>query len=106
MIKSLMEESNEEDYKRKKRWTDDEDEDMWDMGDDFNEGFEKADYSVSDFYPDRYCKEVSNLTTECFEESILELWANKGAFDETSDRTIASLTKEDILNRVNKGNYR
>ena len=92
---------------RKKRWADeDEDEDMWDMGDDFNEGFEKADYSVGQFYPDPYCEKVSQLTTECFQESLLELWAYKGAFDDTAEETIASLTKQDILTRINAGNYR
>ena len=102
-----MIESFTEEKKRKKRWADDDyDEDMWDMGDDFKEGFGKADYSVGQFYPKPYCEKVSSLTTECFEESILELWAYKGAFDETAGRNIASLTKESILARLNAGNYR
>lgn len=101
-----MIESFTEEKKRKKRWADDDyDEDMWDMGDDFKEGFGKADYSVGQFYPKPYCEKVSSLNTECFEESILELWAYKGAFDETADRNIASLTKESILARINAGNY-
>ena len=42
-----MIESFTEEKKRKKRWADDDyDEDMWDMGDNFKEGFVKADYSV------------------------------------------------------------
>jgi len=96
-----------ESKRRKKRWADEDDydEDMWDMGEDFNDGFGKADYSVGEFYPDQYCERVSNLTTECFEESILELFAHKGAFDETADRTIASLTKKAIISRINAGNY-
>eukprot|EP00092_Neocalanus_flemingeri_P008175 GFUD01008815.1.p1 GENE.GFUD01008815.1~~GFUD01008815.1.p1 ORF type:complete len:989 (+),score=163.46 GFUD01008815.1:223-3189(+) len=90
---------------RKKRFADDYDEDMWDMGD-LNEEFEeKADYSVGQFYPDPYCDKVSQLTTECFQESLLELWAYKGAFDQTADQTIASLTKEGILNKINGDNY-
>jgi len=101
MIVSFAQEINN----RKKRWADDDDEDMWDMGDDFNEGFGKADYSATNFYPKDYCPKVNNLTTECFEESILELWANKGAFDKTADNTIAGLTKKTILERINKGNY-
>ena len=76
------------------------------MGDDFKEGFGKADYSVGQFCPKLYCEKVSSLTTECFEGSILELWAYKGAFDETADRNIASLTEESILARINAGNYR
>ena len=92
-----------EENMRKKRWADDDDF----MGEDFNEGFRKDDYSADDkYYPDKYCPKVSNLTTECFEESLLELWANEGAFDETADKTIAELTKKDILERINKGNYR
>jgi len=91
-----------EENMRKKRWADDDDF----MGEDFNEGFRKDDYSADDrYYPDKYCPRVSNLTTECFEESLLELWANEGAFDETADKTIAELTKKDILERINKGNY-
>ena len=88
---------------RRKRWAD-EDDDMFDMGDDFV--FEKADYSATEFYPDPYCDKVSNIATECFEESLLELWANKGKFDEKSDMAIASLTKEAILDKLNAGNYR
>jgi len=91
-----------EENMRKKRWADDDDF----MGEDFNEGFRKDDYSADDkYYPDKYCPRVSNLTTECFEESLLELWANEGAFDDTADKTIAELTKKDILERINKGNY-
>ena len=57
------------------------------------------------FYPEPYCERVTALQTECFQESLLELWANKGVFDETSDRTIASLTKKDIIEKLNAGNY-
>ena len=84
-------------------WDEEED---WDLGDDFNKGFGATDYSaVGGFYPDPYCSKVTSLKTECFQESLLELWANKGVFDETSDRTIASLTKKDIIEKLNTGNY-
>ena len=92
---------------RKKRGVDDkEDDDMWEMGNDFNEGFKKADYSVGHLYPQPYCEKVNQLSTECFQESLLELWAYKGAFDASSDKAIATLTKKEILYRINSGNYR
>ena len=97
-------------------WEDDsswEDEDFGDdfsddFGGDFKEGFDDVkDFSVTTMYPDPYCKRVEEVKTECFEESLLELWANKGAFDETSDAEIAGLTKAGILYKLNKhGNYR
>ena len=91
---------------RKKRSPDDYDYDYDFMGEDFNTGFRKEDYSAGSDYPKKYCPKVSNLTTECFEESLLELWANEGAFDEVADKTIAGLTKKSILERINRGNYR
>jgi len=90
---------------RKKRSPDDYDYDYDFMGEDFNAGFRKEDYSAGSDYPKKYCPKVSNLTTECFEESLLELWANEGAFDEVADKTIAGLTKKSILERINRGNY-
>ena len=102
--------------RRKKRsvddWEDDsswEDEDLGDFSfdDDFTEGFDDVkDFSVTNFYPDPYCQRVQDLKTECFQESILELWANKGVFDETSDADIAGLTKQGIINKINSGNFR
>jgi len=107
--------------RRRKRSPDDDswgDESSWededfgddfsdDFGGDFKEGFDDVkDFSVTTMYPDPYCKRVEDLKTECFEESLLELWANKGAFDETSDAEIAGLTKAGILYKLNKhGNY-
>ena len=96
--------------RRRKRWADQED-DMFDSFDEAMDEFEeefdkKADYSVGEFYPQRYCEKVSKVKTECFDESLLELFANKGAFDEKSDETIASLTKDDIVRKINSGNYR
>ena len=79
----------------------------WDMGDDFQEGFDDvADFSVTSSYPQPYCKRIEDLKTQCFQESLLELWANKGVFDAVSDATIAGLTKHSILEKINGGNYR
>ena len=90
---------------------DNDDEESWDMGDlhseDFAEGFDDVkDFSVTTFYPDPYCKRVSQMKNACFHESLLELWANKGVFDQESDAAIAGLTKEGILNKINSQNER
>ena len=102
--------------RRRKRAADDWGQDNWDnnewdeesfnFGDDFEEGFgEASDFSVTNFYPDPYCSRVGDLKTQCFQESILELWANKGVFDEKSDEAIAGLTKDDIVDKINSGNF-
>ena len=88
-------------------WDDEEDwdkEDNWDMGGEFSEDF-GADYSATNYYPDPYCEKVTALKTECFHESLLELWANKGVFDETSDEAIRTLTKEKIIDKLRSGNF-
>jgi predicted RND superfamily exporter protein len=40
----------------------------------------------------------------CLELSLLELWANDGKYDERTDREIASLTKQSILDKINNFN--
>ena len=66
-----------------------------------------ADFSVTSSYPEPYCSRIEDLSSACFQESILELWANKGAFDEIAEANIASLTKHSILEKLNSvtGNY-
>ena len=84
-------------------WDDEDDwdkEDDWDMGGNIADEDFAADYSATSYYPDPYCGRVTALKTECFQESILELWANKGVFDETSEREIKSLTKEKIIDKL------
>ena len=82
------------------------DEENFNFGDDFEEGFDEvSDFSVTNFYPDPYCSRVEDLKTACFEESILELWANKGTFDWRSDAEIANLSKESIIAKINSGNH-
>ena len=74
------------------------------MGGEFAEDF-GADYSATDYYPDPYCERVTSLKTECYQESLLELWANKGVFDEASDEAIKTLTKEKIIDKLKSSNY-
>ena len=82
----------------------------WDLGENFNEeDFDNvADFSVTSSYPQPYCSRIGDLKSACFQESILELWANKGVFDEIAEANIASLTKHSILEKLNSvtGNYR
>ena len=56
------------------------------------------------FYPEPYCSLVDHTPTVCYEESLLELWANQGDFDQESENTIDNLTKEDILESINTRN--
>ena len=53
-------------------------EDDWDFSDfDEKEFVEKTDMSVEN-YPQPYCAKVSDLPTQCYQESLLELWAVEG----------------------------
>ena len=53
-------------------------EDDWDFSDfDQEEFVEKTDMSVEN-YPQPYCGKVSDLPTQCYQESLLELWAVEG----------------------------
>ena len=61
--------------RRRRREADDED---WDFSDfDQEEFVEKTDMSVEN-YPQPYCGKVSDLPTQCYQESLLELWAVEG----------------------------
>ena len=50
------------------------------------------------FYPDPYCNTVNNMPTACFEESILEIFAQDGKYNVTQ---IETLTQEDIITKIN-----
>jgi len=63
-----------------------------------------VDYSI-DQYPEPYCDIVEALPTACFHETILELWASEGEFNERSDSMIAELTSSQIVDKVNKWGY-
>ena len=47
---------------------------------------------------------LASLDLACMEMSILELWANDGAYDESTEQTIAQLTTEEVLDKINSFN--
>ena len=55
-------------------------------------------------YPQPFCQVVASLDLACLEMSILELWANDGAYDERTDQTIAQLTTPQVLDKINSFN--
>ena len=57
-----------------------------------------------DQYPEPYCGIVTGMETACFEQTILELWANDGSYDADTDEAIDNLTTEDILDKINNYN--
>ena len=57
-----------------------------------------------DQYPEPYCEIVTGMETACFEQTILELWANDGQYDDRTDDTIENLTQEDVLEKINNYN--
>ena len=53
------------------------------------------------FYPEPYCQFVKSAATVCLEDSILELFAEDGEFDE---EVFEALTDEAVLEAVNTKN--
>ena len=51
-----------------------------------------------------FCKVVNKMDFACLEMSILELWANDGKYDNSTDEVIASLTNQDVLDKLNSFN--
>ena len=45
------------------------------------------------------------MPTVCYEESLLELWANEGDFNDESERKIFNLKYEDIIETINTKNF-
>ena len=39
-------------------------------------------------YPEPYCGIVDGMATACLEMSVLELWANDGAFDRRTEQEL------------------
>ena len=70
------------------------------------EGFtpELADDVSLNFYSEPYCSLVDHAPTVCYEESLLELRANDGDFDEESENSIFNLTTDSIRETVNHRN--
>ena len=52
------------------------------------------------------CLYFPGLPTACFEDSVFELWANDGVFDESVDQEIENLTRDKILDKINNQNMR
>ena len=104
--------------KRRKRQVEDQDFDDFDnfMDEDFfeemedEEGFlqssdpleDAGEYFNTALYPEPYCGMIQSMEEACLEMSILELWANEGKFDETSEQEIASLTLDQVLDKINE----
>ena len=90
----------EKEMGRRKRSPDFDFDELENFDEELEEG-SKSDFAV-DQYPEPYCSKVSGLPTSCFQESILELWADNGTFSAKSDQMIRDLTKEDILEKINQ----
>ncbi len=58
-----------------------------------------------EFYPEPYCSLVSHAPTVCYEESLLELWADQGEIGPTTEAALRSLDAQAVLNIVNTGNH-
>ena len=63
-----------------------------------------GEYYNVNYYPQPYCKVVNQMDFACLEMSILELWANDGKYDEATDKDMASLTNQDVLDKLNSFN--
>ena len=53
-------------------------------------------------YPDICCPVVEAMPQACYEKSLLEMWGDQGEYSDNTDRTIASLTQQDVIDAVNK----
>ena len=63
-----------------------------------------AEQYSTQYYPTPYCDIVEDMEMACIEFSILELWAKNGKYEDDLDKTINSLTTEDILYKINNVN--
>ena len=108
--------------RRKKRQTEFDDDEDFDFDSEFgswDDEFEEPNFDLESLegnyqdigeyyniqsYPQPYCGVVESLDLACMEMSILELWANDGSYDETTEQTIADLTTDDVLDKINSFN--
>ena len=65
---------------------------------------ESLDPSVA-FYPDPYCEVVEAMKHNCYESSLLELFAVDGEFTVESSDIIANLTAEKLLELINEADF-
>ena len=63
-----------------------------------------GEYFSIEAYPDPYCEIVNKMPTVCLELGLLELWAHDGHYDEVTDKEIAELTQQSILDKINSVN--
>ena len=120
-ISTLMNLFNSKKRRRKRDTTNDAFDDFDDFDDfgSWDDDFEETNFDLDSLegnyedigeyyniqsYPNPYCSVVESLDLACMEMSILELWANDGAYDRDTDATIASLTTEDVLQKINSFN--
>ena len=57
-----------------------------------------------EFYPEPYCSLTRHAPSVCYEESLLELWADQGHLGPGAEALLTSLTHQDILRMVNTSN--
>lgn len=57
-----------------------------------------------DYYPELYCGCIEATETACFEQNIVELWADQGSYSEVADKKIADLTQQEIIDTINNKN--
>ncbi len=55
-----------------------------------------AEYLSVESYPEPYCEMAESMETACFENSILELWAEDGGYGQATDAAMEALTREDV----------
>ena len=121
-ISTLMNLFNNNGKRRKKREESDfefEDDVSFDEFGSWDDEFEEPDFDLDSLegnyqdigeyyniqsYPQPYCQVVDSLDLACMEMSILELWANDGDYDESTEQTIAQLTTEEVLDKINSFN--
>ena len=58
------------------------------------------------FYPDPYCPIVEAMPTACFEQSLLELFAENGVYEGVLEAKMEALTEQDVLNAINGKSFR
>ena len=63
-----------------------------------------GEYFSIEAYPDPYCEIVNKMPTVCLELGLLELWAHDGNYNEVTDKEIAELTQQSILDKINSVN--
>ena len=53
------------------------------------------------FYPDQYCPVVESMPLECYEVSLLEMFAKNGEYGEETEEIIQNLDQATLLDAIN-----